>query len=299
MTTFQDANNARVLIDAAEAIALVQGAALGGAPCVLLDTRFELSDPSAGERTHVASHPIGSLYAHLDREGAGPRAGHPRSTTFTGRHPLPSRDALAATLGRWGIKPSTQVITFDSHGSSYAARWWWLLRWLGHHNVMVLNGGLAPWMAAGGAMTDQATAVVALSPYPTLPAAMPTVDVQAIAKPSTRMRLIDARAADRFAGLNETIDPVAGHIPGALNRCFRDNLDAQGHFKTVEALRSAWAPLLAAPEGTTIVQQCGSGVTACQNIAAVMHAGGPITALYAGSWSEWSADASRPLALGA
>jgi thiosulfate/3-mercaptopyruvate sulfurtransferase len=299
MTTFQDANNPRVLIDAAEAIALVQGAAQGGAPCVLLDTRFELSDPSAGERAHVASHPIGSLYAHLDRDGAGAHTGSPHSATFTGRHPLPNREALAATLGRWGIQPSTQVITFDSHGSSYAARWWWLLRWLGHHNVLVLNGGLAAWMAAGGAMTDQATAVVALSPYPTLPAAMPTVDVQAIAKPSTRMRLIDARAADRFAGLNETIDPVAGHIPGALNRCFRDNLDAQGHFKTVEALRSAWAPLLAAPAGTTIVQQCGSGVTACQNIAAVMHAGGPITTLYAGSWSEWSADALRPLALGA
>jgi thiosulfate/3-mercaptopyruvate sulfurtransferase len=298
MTAFHQPKKARVLIDATEAIALVQAAAQGGAACVLLDTRFELSDPSAGERAHAASHPVGSLYAHLDRDGAGPPTGSPRSAAFTGRHPLPSRTALAATVGRWGIQPSTQVITFDSHGSSYAARWWWLLRWLGHDKVTVLNGGLAAWVAAGGAMTDQATAVVAQAPYPALPAGMPTVDVQAIAQPSTRMRLIDARAADRFAGQNETIDPVAGHMPGALNRCFRDNLDAQGHFKTVEALRSEWAPLLAAPEGTTIVQQCGSGVTACQNIAAVMHAGGPVTALYAGSWSEWSADASRPLALG-
>jgi thiosulfate/3-mercaptopyruvate sulfurtransferase len=293
MNSFNHAHQAPVLVNASDAIALV--ASKG---CVLLDTRFELSDPAAGERAHAASHPVGSQYAHLDRDGAGAHAGDPRSASFTGRHPLPSRDALAATLGRWGIQPHTTVVTFDSHGSSYAARWWWLLRWLGHEQVMVLNGGLAAWVAAGGPMTDQATAVVAQAAYPARPAGMPTVDVQAIVAQPASMRLIDARAADRFAGQNETIDPVAGHIPGALSRCFRDNLDASGHFKPVDVLRREWAPLLAAADGVTLVQSCGSGVTACQNLLAVMHAGGPATALYPGSWSEWSADASRPIALG-
>jgi thiosulfate/3-mercaptopyruvate sulfurtransferase len=295
MNTFQN-NTPAVLIDAAALLQLQTSSAPG--TLVMLDTRFELSDTSAGQRAHEASHPLGSVYAHLDHDGAGPHTGDPRSASFTGRHPLPSRSALAATLGRFGIQPNTIVVTFDNHGSTYAARWWWLLRWLGHSKVFVLNGGLAAWVAAGGAMTDQATPVVAQPPYPALPPGMPTVNVQAISQQLPRLRLVDARAADRFAGQNETIDPIAGHIPGALSRCFRENLDASGHFKPVDVLRHEWAPLLAAADGVTLVQSCGSGVTACQNLLAVMHAGGPATALYPGSWSEWSADASRPIALG-
>lgn len=295
MNSFQN-NTPPVLIDAAALLQLQKSSAPG--TLVMLDTRFELSDTSAGQRAHEASHPLGSIYAHLDHDGAGPHTGDPRSASFTGRHPLPGRSALAATLGRFGIQPHTTVVTFDSHGSTYAARWWWLLRWLGHSKVLVLDGGLAAWIAAGGTMTNQATNAVAQPPYPALAPGMPTVDVQTISQHLPRLRLVDARAVDRFAGQNETIDPIAGHIPGAFSRCFRENLDATGHFKSPEALRQAWSPLLSMPEDITLVQSCGSGVTACQNILAVMHAGGPATALYAGSWSEWSADPSRPIAVG-
>lgn len=295
-----------VLVDASAV--LHQQAA--GLRMVILDCRFELSDPSAGERAHATAHPRGAQYAHLDRDLSSPKVGDPRDARFTGRHPLPSRDVFAATMGRWGIEPGTAVVTFDHHGGPYASRAWWLLRWMGHERVRVLDGGLAAWLAVGGPMDDQPTPVKACAPYPQREPAMPVVSAAELHKGLGQLLVIDARGPDRFRGENETLDPVAGHIPGAVNRCFRDNLGAEGRFKPAAQLRQEWSALLAAtPQAASasggearavarVVQQCGSGVTACQNMVAMMHAGWPATALYPGSWSEWSADATRPVAVG-
>lgn len=289
------ASSGDVLIDAATLLQLMQQV---DAP-VVLDCRFELSDPSAGERAYAQAHPSGALYAHLDRDLASPLSPDPRSPDFTGRHPLPSREALAATMGRWGIEPGTDVVCFDAHGGPYAARAWWLLRWMGHARVRVLDGGLQAWIDAGGPMDNAQPQTRPAGPYPRLPAAMPAVDANNLLSRLKKTLLIDARGADRFRGENEVLDPVAGHIPGAVNRNFRDNLDATGRFKPVDQLRQEWDALrqqarAAGRDDADIVQQCGSGVTACQNLLALMHAGGPVTALYPGSWSEWSADPARP-----
>lgn len=271
---------------------------------VLLDCRFELSEPEAGERAHAAGHPPGAIYAHLDRDLSAPKGTDPRDPAFTGRHPLPDRARFAATAGAWGIGPETMVVTFDAHGSPYASRAWWMLRWLGHTKVAVLDGGLDAWVAAGGAMTAEPSVPEPTAPYPMSPqAAMPTIDAAELARTFAGARIVDARGADRFRGENEVLDPYPGHIPGAANRPFRDNLDAGGRFKPVDVLRAEWRPILGDASGDRIVpgrivHQCGSGVTACQNLLAMMHAGWPATALYAGSWSEWSADPARPRALG-
>jgi thiosulfate/3-mercaptopyruvate sulfurtransferase len=284
-----------VLIEAVEAIQ----AAARGDDILLLDCRFELSDVSAGERAHVASHPNGAVYAHLDRDLSSPKGNNPLDPNFSGRHPLPDPAAWAATVARWGVKQSTTVVCFDAHGSPYASRAWWLFRWLGHAKVMVLNGGLDAWVRAGGAISTQATPPrAAAAPMPMQTAGMPVIDAPTLMARLSALRLIDARGADRFRGENETMDPIAGHIPGAVNRCFRDNLAADGRFKSNEVLTAEWQPLLSGVPSEHLVQQCGSGVTACQNILALMHLGHPPTTLYPGSWSEWSADPKRPRATG-
>lgn len=283
-----------VLVDAAKVVAwLADGEAV-----VLLDCRFDLGDTQAGRGAHDAMHPRDALHADLERDLSGPKTGIPGRPDFRGRHPLPPRDAFAATVAAWGIKPHTRVVTFDAQGAIFAARAWWLLRWLGHARVWVLDGGLAAWSAAGGAMTDAASKAVPATPYPALPAGMPTVDANRLAHERPRWRIVDARSADRFRGDNESIDPVAGHIPGAVNRFYKDNLDIDGRFKSPSALSETWAPVLVGADATRVAQQCGSGVTACQNILASMHAGLAATALYPGSWSEWSADPARPVAVG-
>jgi thiosulfate/3-mercaptopyruvate sulfurtransferase len=277
------------LISAAELLAL-QGA---GQALVLLDCSFDLSDPGAGERAWTAAHLPGAQYAHLDRDLAGAKTGR------NGRHPLPERAALAAQAGRWGIAPGVQVVTYDAQGGPYAARAWWLLRWLGHAEVAVLDGGVAAWQAAGGGLTADAPEVAeapAQSPYPTLPPAMPTLDADALLARLGRVHLLDARAAERFRGDVEPLDPVAGHIPGATNRFFKDNLQPDGRFKPAAALRAEFEALGAA--SGEVVQQCGSGVTACHNLLALAHAGLGISALYPGSWSEWCSDPARPVARG-
>ena len=270
-----------------------------GSPLVLLDCRFELSEPEAGARAHAAGHPPGAIHANLDRDLSAPKGADARDPSFTGRHPLPDRARFAATVGAWGIGPDTMVVTFDAHGLPYASRAWWMLRWLGHERVAVLDGGLDAWVAAGGAMTAEPSVPKPFAPYPmSAQPAMPTIDAAQLARTLAGARIVDARGTDRFRGENEVLDPYPGHIPGAANRPFKENLDASGRFKSPQVLRDEWRPIVGDAQADRIVQQCGSGVTACQNLLAMMHAGWAATALYAGSWSEWSADPARPRALG-
>ena len=270
-----------------------------GKRCVLLDCSFDLTDAGKGERAWLAGHVPGAWYVHLDRDLSGPKepAG-PRSPRFTGRHPLPSRAALAALAGRLGIAPGVQVVCLDGDGSPYAARAWWLLHWLGHEAVAVLDGGIAAWRAAGGVLTQEPVTGPELPPYPAAAAgALPMIDAATLLAGLGTHRILDARTGERYRGETEPLDPVAGHIPGALNRFFKDNLQADGRFKPAGQLREEFAALgLESAQG--VVQQCGSGVTACHNLLAMAHAGLGVSALYPGSWSEWCADPARPIARG-
>jgi thiosulfate/3-mercaptopyruvate sulfurtransferase len=260
---------------------------------VLIDTSFDLADLSAGERSWHEGHIPGSLYLHLERDLSGTKTG------TNGRHPLPERSAFAATLGRCGITPQTQVVALDRQGGPYAARLWWMLRWMGHSAVAVLDGGVAAWVDSGGTLTTDTTQPSAAPPYPERPSLAATISANELATQLGRTRLIDARAAERFRGEVEPLEAVAGHIPGALNRFFKDNLDGAARFKPATQLRAEFMPLLgAAGAATEVVHQCGSGVTACHNLLAMEHAGLTGSVLYPGSWSEWSSNPARPVALG-
>ncbi|MBI5717834.1 MAG: sulfurtransferase [Burkholderiales bacterium] len=283
----------RTLIEAADLLAL---RARGG-DLVVLDCGFDLVDVGAGERAYAESHLPGALYAHLDRDLSGTKTGR------NGRHPLPPRAAFAERAGAWGIGRTTQVVAYDAQGGAYAARAWWMLRWLGHEAVAVLDGGPAAWRAAGGSMQVERPTPGPRPPYPAGDATMPTLDADAVLSSLGlgKVRIIDARSGERFRGEAEPIDPVAGRIPGAINRFHKDNLSADGRFKPAAELRVEFERLgLGASEAqpVTVVHQCGSGVTACHNLLAMAHAGFGSTALYPGSWSEWCADPTRPVARG-
>jgi thiosulfate/3-mercaptopyruvate sulfurtransferase len=260
---------------------------------VVIDTSFDLADTESGERRYRESHLPGSHYLHLDRDLSAAKSGR------NGRHPLPQRAAFARTVGRLGIGPQTQVVALDAQGGVYAARLWWLLRWLGHRDVAVLDGGLGAWQRAGGALTADATpAPTAAPPYPDLPALTPTVDAAGVAARPPRRAVLDARSGERFRGEVEPIDAVAGHIPGALNRFHKDNLASGGTFKPAPLLRDEFAALLGDRSPDEVIHSCGSGVTACHNLLAMEHAGLAGSLLYPGSWSEWSSDPARPIARG-
>jgi thiosulfate/3-mercaptopyruvate sulfurtransferase len=280
----------KTLISAPDLMAQLRGAH----PPVLLDCGFDLADPAAGRRAWQQAHLPGAHYLHLDDDLSGAKH-DPASGRFRGRHPLPERAALAAKLGAIGIGADTPVVAYDAQGGPYAARAWWLLRWLGHEDVAVLDGGVAAWRAAGGDVTDAAPTAHAHQSYPLHAPAMPTLDADAVLAGLGRLRLVDARAGERFRGEVEPLDRAAGHIPGSLNRFFKDNLGPDGRFKSVEALRADWAPLAA--DGA-LVHSCGSGVTACHNLLAAAHAGFGEGTLYPGSWSEWSDDPARARAMG-
>ncbi|MFP3502851.1 sulfurtransferase [Burkholderia sp. SIMBA_062] len=259
----------------------------------VFDCRFDLADSAAGETAYAAGHIPGAQYLHLDRDLSG------RKTGTNGRHPLPTRDAFATLMASRGVKQGQQVVVYDAHGGAYAARLWWLLRWLGHDSIAVLDGGLQAWEAAGQPLTTD----VPHPPAGDFRAAAPlesTVDAAAVLANVTSAKrvVIDARAPDRYRGENETIDRVGGHIPGARNRFFKDNLNADGRFKTGHELRETFTTLLAGTEPNSVILQCGSGVTACHNALALEIAGLHGASLYPGSWSEWSADPSRPIATG-
>ncbi|MFM2058172.1 MAG: hypothetical protein RLY71_2557 [Pseudomonadota bacterium] len=262
---------------------------------VLLDTSFDLADPAAGEAAYRAAHLPGAFYLHLDRDLSTAKTGR------NGRHPLPAREAFAATVGGLGIGPDTPVVVYDRQGAMFAARAWWMLRWLGHTQVAVLDGGVAAWSAAGGALEagDGPARSDTAPAYPlTAAPAMPTLDADALQAWLGRVCLIDARAPERFRGDVEPLDPVAGHIPGALNRNFKDNLGADGRFLPATDLRAAFVALTGDRAVAEVVQQCGSGVTACHNLLAMEAAGLSGAALYPGSWSEWCSDPARPVARG-
>ena len=264
-----------------------------------IDCRFELARPDWGGAAWAAGHVPHALYAHLERDLSGPRSAH------SGRHPLPDPGTLADTFSRFGIDYRVQVVAYDQGPGSYAARAWWLLRWLGHARVAVLDCGFAAWERARLPVSS-APAARPRRRFEARPSPGWVVTTEALAAALAAGALargapllIDARSADRFAGENETIDPVAGHIPGAHNHPFAGNLDASGQFRSPEELRRAWSASLRGRPPAAVVAMCGSGVTACHNLLALEIAGLGGAKLYPGSWSEWIRDPARAVALGA
>jgi thiosulfate/3-mercaptopyruvate sulfurtransferase len=264
--------------------------AAGVAP-LIVDCGFDLADTAAGERAFEQGHLPGAVHVHLDHDLAGAKTGR------NGRHPLPARADWAATLARLGVTPERAVVVYDAQGGMYAARAWWMLSWAGHRAASVLDGGLPAWKAIGGALEAGAvTPAAAPSPYPLGDSLVAAIDADALQKSLGRVTLLDARAGERYRGETEPLDKRAGHIPGARSRFFKDNLDAQGRFKPAAELHAAFTAFGAAP--AQVVHQCGSGVTACHNLLAMEVAGLSGSRLYAGSWSEWSSDPARPVAVG-
>ncbi|MDP1976189.1 sulfurtransferase [Undibacterium sp.] len=259
---------------------------------VVLDCRHDLMDANAGQAAYDLGHIPGAQFVHLDQRLSAAKVGP--DGVFRGRHPLPEKADFIATLQALGVNNDSQVIVYDAHGGMFAARLWWMLRWVGHRAVAVLDGGLPAWLAAEQQVTTEVPAA-RNGGFAERDSLVHTVDViQVLGNISSAAKpLVDARAADRFRGENETIDPVGGHIPGAKNRFFKDNLKADGRFKAADQLLQEWSAVVG--DVSNAIMQCGSGVTACHNLLALEVAGLHGAALYPGSWSEWCADASRPV----
>src|SRR6266567_944361 len=277
----------RTLIGTAELAACIHDPTF-----VVVDCRYDLVDVDAGERAYRAGHLPGARFMHVDRDLSGIKTGR------NGRHPLPGISGLSATFGRAGIDASKQVIAYDQASGAWASRLWWLLQWLGHDAVAVLDGGIAKWIAKGRALSRDVPAVqpavfVARPPRPTASVAEILDNLR-----DGTLKIVDARAAERFRGDVEPIDPVAGHIPGAINRPYSANLSSESTFKPAAQLRAEFEALLGTTPPSAVVHQCGSGVTACHNALAMAIAELPGSRLYPGSWSEWIADPSRPVARG-
>lgn len=258
---------------------------------LIVDCRFSLADTERGRRDYRESHIPGAIYAHLNEDLSGPVV-----TGRTGRHPLPDPDAFARTLGGWGVGDDIQVVAYDDSTGGIAARLWWMLRWLGHDAVAVLDGGWLYWSknglpAQGGAESPTKRIFTA---RPRAHFVVDTAVVEAMLESRPAM-LFDSRAADRYRGENETIDPVAGHIPGAISVPYEDNVGPDGLFLPKEILKDRFEVLMAGIPSEQAAFYCGSGVTAAQNLLAMAHAGLGNGRLYAGSWSEWIADPTRPI----
>lgn len=249
---------------------------------VIVDCRFNLADTEAGAYNYRHGHIPNARYAHLDKDLSS------QITVKTGRHPLPCIITLCQKLGQWGINSNTQVIAYDDAGGAFAARLWWLLRYLGHDNVAVLDGGIQHWQQQNLPITTQLPKVqtTIFRPYlnENLRLSANQVENQLAQKTIT---LIDARAHERYSGQTEPLDPVAGHVPGAINRPFQLNLDKQGRFLPAEALQQQFSQLTGRQPPLQVAHMCGSGVTACHNLLAMEYAGLEGSKLYAGSWSEW------------
>lgn len=254
----------------------------------VFDCRHDLAQPALGAKQYLEGHVPGALYLHLDTDLSGPKNG------TNGRHPLPDPQAFISLLGRAGLKREHQVVAYDAGNGAMAARLWWMLRWVGHENVAVLDGGYARWVKEGREVT-RAVPEYKPAKYDGVPTAA-NVDAAYVAAQLGEggTMLLDARAPARFRGETEPIDPVAGRIPGAKNRFSNDNLAADGLFKSAEALRGEFSPLLAGRAPHEVVHYCGSGVAACHNALSMEIAGLPGSRVYVGSWSEWSADPGRP-----
>jgi len=259
----------------------------------IFDCRHQLADLGYGEQAYAAGHLPGAFFLHLDRDLSSPMNGR------NGRHPLPDPALLAQKLGLAGVTDKTQVVVYDDAGGMVAARLWWLLRWLGHARVALLDGGLPRWVGQGRPLSREAAhsaPAVFSSDGAARQGSLVSADEILASMDASTLCLIDARAPDRFHGENETLDPVAGHIPGARNRFFRDNLDGDGSFRSPAELRSAFSALLAGAGPSQTAVYCGSGVSACHNLLAMEIAGLSGAQLYAGSWSEWCTDRARPVA---
>ncbi|WP_114662956.1 sulfurtransferase [Polynucleobacter necessarius] len=258
-----------------------------GEEVLLCDCRFDLVDPLAGKKAYEESHIPGAIYVDLDHDLSGQKNGR------NGRHPLPSPEDWAQTKTRLGITPNTLVVAYDKQGSVYASRLWWMLKATGHAKVQVLDGGLDSWNGPMGTvlrLPNPAAKGIEPRPY----AGLVLVDEVVGNLQTQKYTIMDARANDRFHGQNETLDPVGGHIPGALNRFFKDNLSATA-FKSAEQLFHDFVELLGPIKPSEVIHQCGSSVTACHNLLAMELAGLKGSRLYAGSWSEWCSDTSRPI----
>jgi thiosulfate/3-mercaptopyruvate sulfurtransferase len=260
-----------------------------GENVLLCDCRFDLTNPEAGRKAYEESHMLGAIYVDLDQDLSGPKTGS------NGRHPLPSPEAWAQTKTRLGINGNTLVVAYDKQGSVYASRLWWMLKATGHANVRVLDGGLDAWNGPMGSIPRQPTP----SPHPQSPMpyfGLALVDELMSNISSKKNIVLDARSNDRFHGENETIDPIGGHIPGAINHFFKNNLSATT-FKAPEQLYKQFLELLGSTKASEVIHSCGSGVSACHNLLAMEAAGLKGSRLYVGSWSEWCSNSDRPIEL--
>ncbi len=266
---------------------------VGDPAWVVFDCRFKLTDVHAGRRAYEAGHIPGARYADLELDLSGPK------TTVSGRHPLPDPDVLARKLGEWGVDASKQVVAYDEGNGALAARLWWLLRWLGHGAVAVLDGGYAAWQNERRPIKTRAPVLVAAYFEPQVDDALwvTTAEIEANLGKADAL-LVDARSTARFRGEQDTLDPIAGHIPGSMNRPFEANLDASGRFLPAAQLRQVFAGLAGGRAAHEVIHSCGSGVTACHNLLAMEIAGLSGSRLYPGSWSEWIRDPRRPIARG-
>jgi thiosulfate/3-mercaptopyruvate sulfurtransferase len=261
--------------------------------CLVIDTRHDLVDVGAGRRAYDEAHVPGAFFLGMDADLSAPKDGR------NGRHPLPDRDRMRQLLEALGLTAERQLVAYDAQGGAMAARLWWLARWIGHENVAVLDGGLAAWKKAGYPLSAEVS-----QPKPgRLPERPPVTqpvqagDVLAVLGRAD-VPLVDARTAERYRGDSEPLDPVAGHIPGAANRPWQSNLREDGRFKPAPVLRAEFDAMLRGLPASAMLHYCGSGVSACHNLLAMAHAGLPGARLYPGSWSEWVADPSRPVATG-
>jgi thiosulfate/3-mercaptopyruvate sulfurtransferase len=275
---------------------------------MVFDCSFDLMDPAAGEKQYLAAHIPGAVYADLDnalsdKGTADPDTGElqpHRGAASGGRHPLPRREKFAMWLSGVGFANDMQAVVYDRNGANFCGRLWWMLKWAGHDAVAVLDGGLHAWQAAGGELRSGAEPSHFQSNFELRPPLRQLVGTDDVARRlgQPAQTLVDARVPQRFRGEVEPLDPVAGHIPGALNRPFAQNIGPDGKFKPPQQLRAEFEELLAGRDPATVVHQCGSGVSAIPNLIAMELAGFPPTALYAGSWSEWSRNPRLPVEKG-
>jgi len=280
-----------------------------GQPCMVFDCSFNLTDAQAGEAMYAESHLPGALYAHLDKHLSAAKdrvtgKAAPGTSASGGRHPLPTREAFAAWLGSVGFNNGMQAVVYDRQNANYCGRLWWMLKWVGHANVAVLDGGIQAWQAAGGAVESGPQPPISASNYALAPELIALTTIETVANRLSNttgdhaQTLIDARSAPRFRGEVEPLDPVAGHIPGALNRLFSENIGPDGCFRPADQLRAEFLTLLGNRDPASVVHHCGSGVSALPNLIAMEIAGLHGSALFAGSWSEWCNDPTRPVAQG-
>jgi thiosulfate/3-mercaptopyruvate sulfurtransferase len=254
----------------------------------VFDCRHDLAQPALGEQQYLEAHIPGALFAHMDRDLSAAKTGK------NGRHPIPEARTFLAWMGRQGLKPTDQVVCYDGGPGAMASRLWWMLRWAGHETVAVLDGGLAKWQREGRPVTAEVPAITA-GTYPGKARASMLASLPLVEKKLKRAALLDARAPARYRGEQEPIDPVAGRIPGAKNRFHNENLTPEGTFKKPELLREEFEKILSGRNANEVINYCGSGVTACHNALAMEIAGLTGSRVYIGSWSEWSADPSRPI----